>query len=78
MIGRGTTTLANVDVTLGGGESSTRFQAARLDGLATASGFAGTLTGATARIGPVPFLLSEGQGNWRFAGGRVRDGSGSC
>ncbi|QJQ32851.1 YdbH domain-containing protein [Sphingomonas lacunae] len=63
--------LRNVDVRIGSGESLTRFAAARLDGAVGAAGLAGTVAGVEARIGAVPFLLSDGSGLWRFAGSRL-------
>jgi translocation and assembly module TamB len=71
-IASGQFALADLAVTIGGGDEPVRLAAARLEGqVAQRGGLAGRFDGGRASIGPVPLDLSELGGNWRFAGGRL-------
>lgn len=64
-------TLAGVEASVGSGDAATRFAAARLTGATQGGVLGGTMEGAAGKIGPVPFLLSEADGRWTFARGRL-------
>jgi hypothetical protein len=51
---------------LGKATAPTVFDAARLDGTFVGSGMRGKFGGATATIGTVPLLLSDGSGSWTY------------
>lgn len=70
-LGDGAFELRDVETSIGSGESATRFSAARLAGTQDANGLVGVMTAATGKIGPVPVLLSDGNGRWRYDGGRL-------
>ena len=54
---------------LGKAESPVVFDAAKLNGSFVGSGIGGKFSGATATIGNVPLLLSDGSGSWRVHNG---------
>ena len=65
-------TLTGGNVRLGSDDATaTRFAADSIAGGMTATGLAGALTGGGGRIAATPFLISEAQGEWRLAGGRL-------
>lgn len=54
-----------------GTETPTLLEAARLTGQFSPAGLEGTLAGAGGHIGNVPLLMSEAEGRWRFANGKL-------
>lgn len=64
-------TLADVAVRLGTPERVSRLAIGTLDGGTTANGVGGTFADTAGAIGNVPLDLSEGAGDWRFAGGQL-------
>ncbi|MDK2760500.1 MAG: YdbH domain-containing protein [Sphingopyxis sp.] len=59
--------LAQVDVRLGQGDTTTRFTAKSITGKA----MAGTLRSATSKIGSVPLVMNEIAGEWRLENGAL-------
>lgn len=60
-----------IAVRLGEGDQPTRIDIGSLAGRYRADAFAGDFADAAGRIGTVPLLLSQGRGDWRFAGGAL-------
>jgi len=56
---------------IGRPEAPVVLDAERLGGAFTSAGANGTLSNATARIGAVPLNMTDIDGRWRFAGGRL-------
>ncbi|WP_156679569.1 intermembrane phospholipid transport protein YdbH family protein [Sphingomonas profundi] len=54
-----------------GGAGGTRLDVVALAGRVDGGGIGGTFTQAAGRIANVPLLLSDGDGRWRLAGGRL-------
>jgi hypothetical protein len=63
--------LEQLSASLGKGESSSLLSAANLTGRFAGSKAQGRFAGLSGRIGAVPLLLDEGQGNWSFSGGNL-------
>ncbi|SDC13881.1 Dicarboxylate transport [Sphingomonas sp. YR710] len=61
--------ISRLAVRLGEAGAPTRFDADSLDGHVDASGMSGHTAGATGKIGAVPLVLSNGEGDWRLASG---------
>ncbi len=70
-IAAGTFALDRAEVRLGEADSVTRLELASLIGRYTAGRLSGRFDGAAGRIGSVPILASQGQGDWTFANGRL-------
>ncbi len=62
-------TLADADLRLGEGDGATLFAAEQVAGAAARDGMTGRLSGARAKIGAVPLLMSQIAGDWRWAEG---------
>lgn len=56
-------------VVVGEGDAATNFTALRIDGAASASGFAGRLEQAAGEIGTIPLAMTEIGGDWHWDGG---------
>lgn len=63
--------LAGARTAIGHPERVTRIDAARIDGRVAGGAVAGVFAGAGGQIANVPLILSEGAGDWRFAGGTL-------
>lgn len=74
-IGKGGIALINADFRIGAAASPVQLSAATLTGEMGSAGMAGRLTGAKGRIGSVPLLIEDGEGNWRFSSGALRLGA---
>jgi translocation and assembly module TamB len=61
----------NVSVDLGPADAMTQFTMAKLGGRFAKGGIAGSLEGAAGRIGNVPLLIDEANGNWTWYDGRL-------
>ena len=72
LLGREGFALSRAELLIGAGESPVRLSAEALDGRSSATGLAGTLSGAGGKIGAVPLIIEEGAGNWSFAGGALK------
>jgi translocation and assembly module TamB len=55
---------SNVSVDLGGADAMSRFTMAKLGGRFAGGGIKGTLEGGNGKIGNVPLLIEEANGNW--------------
>ncbi|EXS70198.1 intermembrane phospholipid transport protein YdbH family protein [Sphingobium sp. Ant17] len=64
-------TLANADLSIGPQDAPVRLAAAKLDGRMTAKGFSGKASGAGGRIGTIPLILEQGNGDWSFTNGAL-------
>lgn len=64
-------TLAGVAATLGTGDDPTRLRLTTLDGRIEGATIAGGFTRGAGKIANVPLLMTEAQGDWRFADGRL-------
>jgi hypothetical protein len=64
--------LEGVQTRIGSPGRVTRLDFARVEGRAGQSGIAGTFTGGAGQIANVPLLLSDAEGDWRFAEGALR------
>ena len=64
-------TLANADLSIGPQDAPVHLTAASLDGRLTAKGFGGKASGAGGRIGTIPLILEQGNGDWRFTNGAL-------
>ncbi|CAN5169778.1 hypothetical protein BH10PSE12_BH10PSE12_25360 [soil metagenome] len=62
----------NADLSIGPLDSPVRLTAATLTGAMAGGGMAGTLGGATGRIGAVPLLVGDASGRWGFARGTLK------
>ncbi|MEQ1550588.1 YdbH domain-containing protein [Sphingorhabdus sp.] len=58
----------NLAIDLGRERTQSRFTIARLDGKLEGPGVHGTISGGAGRIGEVPLLISEADGQWRWQG----------
>ncbi|KFL46999.1 putative exoprotein [Sphingobium sp. ba1] len=63
--------LANADLSIGPQDAPVHLTAASLDGRMTAKGFDGKASGAGGRIGTIPLILEQGNGDWRFDKGAL-------
>lgn len=63
--------VAGLTARLGRPGTMSRLDIARLDGRVTPEGLAGTIAGGAGQIGNVPLLLSDAQGRWEFAAGKL-------
>lgn len=63
---------SNLTLAIGPQDAPVRFAASSLTGVATAGGFGGKLGGGGGRIGMVPLIVENAQGNWTFAGGTLK------
>jgi hypothetical protein len=70
----GPVSLSDFTASLGPAGRRTQLGIARLDGLTRAKGLAGRYTGLSGNIAQVPFLVSEGKGNWAFGAGVLQMG----
>lgn len=68
-LGDGTLGLADVAVRLGAPDSQTRLDIGLLDGRIAGGGIAGRFSGLAGKIGAVPLLISQGEGDWRLLNG---------
>jgi hypothetical protein len=66
-----TFTLSNLKTRLGNPASPVVFDAARLQGVMTGNTVNGTFVNGSSTIGTVPLLLSDADGRWRFANGKL-------
>jgi len=64
-------TLSDPAVRLGGGDRVSRLDAVSLSVAPGAGGAAGRVEGLGGQLANVPLVVSEGAGDWRFAGGRL-------
>ncbi|PBN42454.1 YdbH domain-containing protein [Sphingobium sp. D43FB] len=64
-------TLANADLSIGPQDAPVHLTAANLDGRMTAKGFGGKASGAGGRIGTIPLIIEQGNGDWRFTNGAL-------
>lgn len=64
-------TLANVEARLGAPERLSRLDIARLDGRITGGVVSGAFEGGAGQIGNVPLLMSNADGTWSLAGGKL-------
>ncbi len=63
--------LNEVATRIGAPGRETRIDAARLSGRVSGAVAAGTFAGMGGQIGTVPLVMSAGEGDWRFASGRL-------
>jgi translocation and assembly module TamB len=61
----------NLGLTLGAAGSQTQLDLASVSGGFSGPGAIGRFAGASGTIGSVPLNMSDGNGNWRFAGGAL-------
>ena len=66
-----TFSFANLKTRLGNPASPVVFDAARLQGIMTGNTVNGTFSNGNAQIGTVPLLMSDADGRWRFANGKL-------
>jgi hypothetical protein len=64
--------LSHVDWALGPQDSPVRLTAAALNGQATAKGLDGHVSGVSGKIGAVPLVVEEGDGDWNFSSGILK------
>ena len=74
-LGDGTMGLSDLAVRLGEADSQTRLDIGRLDGRIDGGALAGTFAALSGKIGAVPLLVSEGEGDWRLRGGALALGA---
>ena len=70
-LGDGTLGLSDVAVRLGAPDSLSRLNIGRLDGRIARGGIAGRFAALDGKIGAVPLLISEGEGDWRLLNGAL-------